>query len=187
MAKKIGAIVSVSIIGVLILATIIMASINVNYSINCAKPQAVYVAYKTLDQENSADIYTDEIIEYINNASKENSLTALFNGNLGKKATVNVKSSAGLTIQTTTGYFVRYHYTTKQNLMEGNSKFTDNKGNVVQYEDLVFVVKANAGSVKTTVYVIPEADEPDVYTHQYILEANFDDLYDFLAEKFKQN
>ena len=39
MAKKIGAIVSLSIIGVLILATIIMANVNVNYSIKCEKPQ----------------------------------------------------------------------------------------------------------------------------------------------------
>ena len=45
MAKKIGAIVSLSIIGVLIIATIIMANIKINYSINCSTPDKIYVSY----------------------------------------------------------------------------------------------------------------------------------------------
>ena len=43
MAKKIGAIVSLSIIGILILATIIMANVNVDYSIDCAAPTQVWI------------------------------------------------------------------------------------------------------------------------------------------------
>ena len=90
MAKKIGAIVSLVIIAVLIVATIIMANINIDYSIKCVKPDVVYIQTKD-GQTGVTDEQKDEIVKLISNASEENSLTALFNGELNKKATVKTE------------------------------------------------------------------------------------------------
>ena len=80
MAKKIGAIVSLSIIGILILATIIMANVNVDYSIDCATPSNVWVLYNSNDP-NKERVAGDEnakaIVDFINNASKEKSTSAM--------------------------------------------------------------------------------------------------------------
>ena len=182
MAKKIGAIVSLSIIGILILATIIMANVSINYNINCAQPTNVFVSYGTNVARDAQDS-SDEIVNYINNASKEKCLTALFNGNLGKKAEVKVASSVGKTIPSNSGFTVRYRYSTSQNLMEGNKKYKDTNGNVVLYDDLVFQVKDLEGSNVVNVYVVQDSENSNVYTYYYELEADFESLYDFLVEK----
>ena len=179
MAKKIGAIVSLSIIGILILATIIMANVNVDYSIDCAKPTEVWVLYNSNDPNKERVANQDnanEIVNFINNASKEKSLTALFNGNINKKANLVLDSNAGKTIPTTTGFYVRYSYSNQQ-------KTKDNNGNEVYYDDLVFTVNDLEGSNCVRVYLVPDSTSSMVYTHYYELEADFEALYDFLVEK----
>ena len=151
MAKKIGAVVSLSIIGILILATIIMVNIKVDYSIKCETPTTVYVSYSSGTERDAQD-YTDKIVEYINNASSENSLTALFNGTLGKKAKVFAVSEKS--IPTNAGFNVRYRYENPQKLMEGNKAYEDSNGQNVYYEDLVFTVSDVEGISIVKVYVV---------------------------------
>lgn len=178
MAKKIGAIVSLSIIGILILATIIMANVNVNYSIDCAKPANVWVLYNSNDSHKEREVdekNANKIINFINDASKEKALTALFNGNLNKEAKLVVSSSSGKNVPTTTGFYVRYSY-------EKPQKTKDGKNNVVSYDELVFEVNDAEGTQMVKVYVIPNSANPMTYTHYYELEADFESLYDFLVE-----
>ncbi len=172
MAKKIGAIVSLSIIGILILTTIIMASVNVNYSIDCAKPKDVCVIYNSNERVVDAET-ANKIVGFIDNASKEKALTALFNGNINKEATLVLESNAGKTIPSTSGFYVRYSY-------ENQQKTKDAEGKEVYYENLVFTVNNLEGSNEVKVYLIPDATNAMVYTHYYNLEANFKALYDFL-------
>ena len=181
MAKKIGAIVSLSIIAILILATIIMANVNVDYSIKCAKPSSVWVSYNS-GEETDADKDTNKIVNYINNASKEKSLTALFNGNLGKKAKVVAESNANKTIPQNTAFYVRYRYETSQKLMEGKEVYKDSNGDVVYYCDLIFTVGESDGTEIVKVYVIQDATSSKVYTYYYELEADFSGLYNYLLE-----
>ena len=115
MAKKIGAIVSLSIIGILILATIIMANINLNYGIDCVKPDSVYVQTKN-DTVKVSSEQKDKIVEMISGASNEKFLTALFNGEADKKVEIRSEKS---TISTPANYYVRYHYTSKQDFTGG--------------------------------------------------------------------
>ena len=183
MAKKIGAIVSLSIIGILILATIIMANIKVDYSINCETPTFVYVSYN-LGTERDADQLqaTDKIIKYINNASNEKSLTALFNGTLGKKAEIfAVKES---TIKDNSGFLVRYRYENKQKLMNGDEAYKTSNNKNVYYDDLVFTVNNVEGVSVVKVYVVQDSANSMKYTYYYELEADFEDLYNYLDEKF---
>ena len=182
MAKKIGAIVSLSIIGILILTTIIMANVNVNYSIRCATPTHVYVSQNSVDGVKDAKEHTNKIIELISNASKEKSLTALFNGTLNKKATVVKASSVGKNIESIDGFFVRYFYENPQKLMEGKNEYKDINGNAVYYDELVFEVKEVKGSSVVTVYVVQDATNASSYTYSYQLEADFGPLYTYLAD-----
>ncbi len=183
MAKKIGAIISISIIGILIIATIIMANVNVNYGIKCANPTSVYVSYNTNDanKERFAGNYSNKIVNHINNASKEKSLTALFNGTLGKKPNIVAASNVGKTIPSNSGFYVRYRYEDAQKLMDGKNIYKDSNGDVVYYEDLVFTVKDVDGIEVVNVYVIPNSQEPTTYTYYYELEADFGGLFDYLV------
>ena len=180
MAKKVGAIVSLSIIGILILATIIMANVNVNYSIRCATPTNVYVSYGS-NGERDAQANAGEIVKLISNASKEKSLTALFNGTLNKKANVVAVSNVGKTIPSNSGFYVRYRYENPQKLMDGKKEYKDINGQAVFYDDLVFTVQNLEGVNVVIVYVIQDSTNANSYTYYYELEADFGALYDFLV------
>lgn len=174
MAKRIGAIVSISIIGILIIATIIMANVNVNYSIKCATPTTVWVQYGS-NSEREAQDKADDIVDYINNASKEKALTALFNKTLGKKPNIVTASSVGKTLPSNSAFYIRYRY-------ENAQKLTDANGKDVYYDDLVFTVKDLEGTNVVNVYVIPDAQNPKTFTHYYEVEADYSALYDYLVD-----
>ena len=179
MAKKIGAIVSLSIIGILILTTIIMANVSVDYSVECAKPTSVFVLYNSNDPNKVREIKapnSETVINLINDASKEKALTALFNGNINKEAKLNLVSSAGTSVPTTSGFYVIYNYENKQ-------KVEDDNGNAVYYDELIFTVNNVEGTALVKVYLIPDATKSMTYTHCFDLDANFKGLFDFLVEK----
>lgn len=184
MAKKIGAIVSLSIIGLLIIATIIMANVKVDFSIQTAEPKTIWIGVGSVGNgeiEANAE-QKNKIVDYINNASKETSLTAMFNGNLNNKATVVTKKG---TISTSSNvFYVRYHYDNAQDLKEGKKIFKDADGNSYKFDELVFAVKDVDGVAVVNVYVIPDDMAHNVYTHYYELEADFAELYSYLDENF---
>lgn len=179
MAKKIGAIVSLSIIGVLIIATIIMANIKVNYSISCEKPQYVYVTVDGTERGAKPE-QADEIVNLISGASKQSSLTALFNGEMGKEAKVVTEKGK---VPTNATYLVRYHYASAQDLKEGNKIYKDGDGNSYKYTDLIFAVNDLDGEQEFRVYVIETTDLKS-YTHYYLLDADFGALFDYLKANF---
>ena len=184
MAKKIGAIVSLSIIGILILATIIMANVTVNYGINCATPYEVWINYKSNDPETELRCENvAEIEKFFNNTSKDSALNALFNKTLNKKAEVVMESAAGALIPTTDGFYVRYLYQNPQKLMEGKNEYKDSNGQVVYYKSLVFAINNIDEETEVIVYVVTDATKSNVYTHYYKLEANLGGLYDYLVEQ----
>lgn len=182
MAKKIGAIVSISIIAILIIATIIMANVNVNYGINCSTPTSVWVNYNSNNPNNerNAQDKADEIINFINNASKEKSLTALFNKTLGKEAEVFATSEKSL--PSNSDFYIRYRYENAQKLKVGDDDYKDSTGNAVYYDDLVFTVENEEGISIVKVYVIQDSQNANKYTHYYELEADFTALYDYLVD-----
>ena len=177
MAKKIGAIVSLVIIAVLIVATIIMANINIDYSIKCVKPDVVYIQTKD-GQTGVTDEQKDEIVKLISNASEENSLTALFNGELNKKATVKTEKK---TFSKPSNFYVRYKYNTEQELKKGDVVVKNADGEVCKYSELVFVVDKDV-TEDIKVYVVPDSENPYSYSHYYKLDADFSGLYNYLTE-----
>lgn len=180
MAKKIGAIVSLIVIGIVIFMAILMASIDVKYSIECVKPDRIYVTSSTNEHFASQE-QIDKIVELINNASKQNALTALFDGELGKKAEL-VTSKA--TLGNPSNFFVKYCYNTKQDLMVNGSAFKDADGNVVTFKELIFAVTDVKGEAEFKVYVL--LNEGKDYSYYYNLDANFEELFSYLTEIFAE-
>ena len=141
MAKKITAIVSLSIIGLLIIATLVMANVDVNHAIKFNKPDKIFVQYSsgtTLGLHD--DEHYDKIIDSINNASKETSLTALFNGTINDKPIIVTNSTTATTIPTTSGFYVNFSYSEPQKLMDGNKAFKDENGKNYYYRNLIFTI-----------------------------------------------
>lgn len=191
MAKKIGAIVSLSIIGVLIVLTVIFANVKINYSIKCTTPDKIYVQTGS----NSAVVVKDEnefneIKKYIDNASKEVFISAMFNGRLKQKANIVSVSETGKTMPTADGFYVSYLYSNPQVLKDGKKDYKDSQGNKYYYRELVFDVTKSEGETTVKVYVKPyykttgEKADDDKYTKYYELKADFSGLYNYLADNF---
>ncbi len=189
MAKKITAIVSLSIIGILIIATIIMANVDVNHKINCNNPDSIYVQYSSNGIREVEDDVYNGILERINNASKETSLTALFGGTLSDKPEIVTNSTtSATTVPSTSDFYVSFVYNNPQKLMNGNSEYKDSDGKSVYYKELIFSVDDTDEMQEVRVYIIPyyNADggynTNNSYYRYYLLNANFADLYNYLID-----
>lgn len=171
MAKKIGAIVSLSIIGVLIVAIIVLSNLKVNYSIKCSKPDSIQVGKSVATSEQ-----LNEIVNYINDASNETRITALFNGNWNKKAELTTEN--GTISYNSDNYYVRYHYAQNQQATVGKD------AKEVYYSEIVFTVSSIDEEAEYKVYLIPDASNPDKYSHYYVLDADFGILFKYLENEF---
>lgn len=180
MAKKIGAIVSLIIIGIVIFAAIVMANIDVKYNVECVKPDKIWVQTSN-DQHFASEAQINKIVDFINNASKHNALVALFDGELGKKAEL-VSSKA--TLANPKNFYVRYFYNTEQELMVNGDVYKDADDNNVMFKELIFTVADLEGETKVRVYVLTPNDENNQYSYYYNIDANFEDLFDYLTEQF---
>ena len=189
MAKRITAIVSLSIIGILIIATIIMANVDVNHKINCNNPDSIYVQYSSNGIREDDDEIYDGILERINNASKESSLTALFSGTLSEKpAIVTNSTTSATTVPSTSDFYVSFVYNNPQKLMDGNNEYKDADGNSVYYKELIFSVNSTDDMQEVRVYIIPyynadgDFNTNNSYYRYYLLNANFADLFNYLVD-----
>lgn len=183
MFKKVAAIVSLSIIGILIIATIVLACNTVKYGVPCSKPTSVYVQYKdntSLKIEN--EDHLNKVYDLISSTSKEKAISALFNGNLNKKAEIVSATSTGKTLPAASSYFVRFVYSEAQELKYGNKQFKDKDGKTYTYEELVFTINDVDGETETIVYVIPKSSEPNVYSHYYLVDADYSPVFTFLSQ-----
>jgi len=171
MAKKVGAIVSLSIIAILIITTIILANLKVDYSVECNKPDSIWVNGSVANETEM-----NEIVNYINDASKTTRLSALFNGEWNKE--VSLMTENGTIYYNDDNYYVRYHYTTQQELKVNNE--TKN----ATYAELVFTVSKIDEKAEYKVYVIPDATKSSTYSHYYTIEEDFGTLYKYLENNF---
>lgn len=190
MAKKVGAIVSLSIIGVLIVLTIIFANVKYDYSIKCNAPDSIYVQTSSSSRRVVDDSEYTKIKGYIDDTSKEVFISAMFNGNLNKKANIVSESTVGKTLPTVDGFYVTYKYENPQILQDGKKDYKDDQG-TYKYRELVFSVNKTEGETTVKVFVIPyydadgEVSVDNKYTKYYELSADFGDLYTYLVSIVK--
>ena len=181
MAKKIGAIVSLSIIGILILLTIILANVQINHRIDCEKPQHVYVYSNGIASGASQEEAT-KIVDYINNASKEVWLSAFFGGTLNDNA--KVVANKGTISISADSYYVSYVYNEEQTVKVNNKAYVDAEGKTCKFEELLFEVNNASGKNEVKVYIVPYAENNLKYTHYYTVNADFSDLYNYIDGRF---
>ena len=181
MAKRIMAIVALTIISLLIITTIIMGSVNTYYGASFENPNEVYVQYGS-NAATKADAETaDKIVSLIKDSSKQKVLTAFFTGELNKTAEVN--SSTIKTMPSTSGFKVVLNYSTPQYIKVGNKIFKDGDGNSYKYAKLAFVITNTNGYVKSTAYIIEDELNPTRYTHSFVFDADYSGVYNFLVSK----
>ena len=182
MAKRIGAIVSLVLIAILIISTVIMANTSVNYSVQCNTPDDIYVSLGSNSSQPATDKQKEEILAYINNASQEKVLTALFSGNLGKHAELTSKKSTLSTVSN--NFYIRYTYNQEQKLQLNGQEYKDESNKSVVFEDLIFVLEDVEDATELKVYVIPNDDNNMRYTYYYTVEGDFAELYSYLDKNF---
>ena len=187
MAKRITAIVSLVIIAILIVATVVMANVNISYNIKCNAPDEVWIKYTNTSARQVTDEQAKNIVNYINNSSKDKFLTALFNGKVNDRAELVHDSSSELSIPTPTEYYVQYYYNTPQTLKLGGKTYKDENGNTYTYKELWFTVTNANGVSEFRVYVVPAKESitssnktTGIYSKYYLLNADFGELYSYL-------
>lgn len=182
MAKKIGAVVSLTIIAILIIVTIVMANTNINYGVVCAQPDHVSVEYQNNASRGVVDD-KDKVVEMIANASKESNLQALFNGDLGKKAELTQK--AGKLPSNNSTFYVRYRFDNAQIVKDGNSVFKDKDDKTYTYDELVFEIASSEGEQECKVYVIASSEANKTYSFYYTIDADFASTFEYLEDYYK--
>lgn len=189
MAKRIGAIVSLSLIGILIITTIIMSIIPVSHAIVCNKPDSISIKVNNGSYLNEFDNEDKEyILNYFNNASKESSLVALFKGTINDVAKVVTPSSSIKTISyKTDNIYIRYNYNESQKLMEGNSTYKDASNNEYSYSALVFEISSTEGESTINVYITGATDNSNTYRKYYEVKGQFSDLFKYVSDIYSEN
>ncbi len=182
MKKNIGAIISLSVIGALIIATIIMALVPHNFMMNVARPDAIVVynngnatTYYYSNASEKAEF--DEIYSRLVKGYKTSAINALFKGKLGKKSTIVDKNSS---VSLTSGVKIVFDYNTTQILKDGKSNY---KGNI-EYTQLVFEISDTDDLVNQKAYVINTTSSGTTYLsyrQYYETPANFAELYDYIT------
>ncbi len=192
MAKRIAAIISLSVIGILIVATIVMANIPINHNIKFETPYVINVAYGGTDKQRP---YHEEVAEFsrirkdIDAAYSENALTAMFNGRLGKATEVVDESERLKSIESKSdAYYVIYEFQNAQVLKIGNKEYRDSDNNKYLFQAICFEIGKNADSIKA--YIIPSYDDNNKaykpegtfkYHKSYTYEADLSSLYQYLV------
>ena len=151
-------------------------SLNLSSVSSIGELELIDIKNKNVKQKNEAFEEANEIVNYINDASKTTRLSALFNGEWNKE--VSLMTENGTIYYNDDNYYVRYHYATQQELKVNNE--TKN----ATYAELVFTVSKIDEKAEYKVYVIPDATKSSTYSHYYTIEADFGTLYKYLENNF---
>jgi methionine salvage enolase-phosphatase E1 len=171
MVKKITAIVSLSLILMVIAATIVLINIHVNHNIQYNNPKEIWVTFdggpqiQVTEQED-----VDKILKIMKKETSENMLSAIFNKSVNEKPElVNYKDSS-VSIPETNGFYVIFNYENPQ-LLEGD----------VYYTNLIFTVEQKSGEKEVKVYI--SEDGSMNYRKYYQLTVDYSDIYNLLEDK----
>lgn len=177
MAKKIGAIVSLVLVILVITATIILGAVKIDHNIECKNPDEIWVSYNNKTHQKVQSEDADEIVKLINDATKENLLTALINSTVKNDPELLQYKTTSSSIPSNSNYYLIYSYENKQKVVY---KDTD-----VYYSDLVFTIADTDGKQEVKVYV--SEDGSMKYRYYYIIDVDYSEVFNFLEEKNYNN
>jgi len=173
MAKKITAIVSLTLVGIIVAAIIIMANITVDHNIDYATPSQMWVTYNSSTPrrvDNEED--KEKILSLMDEATQEKYLNALLTKTLDKKPEIKQNKTTKANIPSTTKYYVIFEFGQPQHL-EGIEE--DN----VYYRQLVFAVAQSEGEVETKVYISEDGDM--TYRYYYLITVDYSEIFNYLT------
>ena len=174
--KKVGAIISLSVIGLLIALTIILSVTTVSHKVNIQTPDIITVynngksnTYKKDDESaDKKEIYND-IISLIDESFKETTLTAIFNGNAAFKTTITTKSD---TLSVSSGTWVRYQYNEGKVLKDGKKDFKTSSDQTVEYTSIYFKLTDPDEIAETKIYIVKKDDTYNLAKYNYTALSN---------------
>ena len=175
-AKKVGLIVTVSVVCALIIATLVMTFVPHSFLMDINDPDMITVYYSsksgTFNESDNKDIY-NKLLDKFNASFEQSVLSALFNGDLSTEATLK---SSSTTLSLSSGNYLKFTYLTSQT-------FTYNK-NEYKYKHIIFKLASSEDEFEsTTAYIILENESNENYSrYQYTIQANYATLLDYLGE-----
>lgn len=180
--KKVFTIVSLSIIGALILATIIMACIPVGSNPKFGDPYAITVysnkyesgiSKKDYDKQGETSAEYTNLLKKLKQAPSQKALVALFNGTISQNVKVNK-----LDATTTPSKSNNETTTAKFELKYGEEQTVKfDSATSVTYNSMLYEITQDAGRVQTTVYLLNTSGRAG-YTLTYY--GNFDGLFNYI-------
>ncbi len=182
--KKVLPIISLSIIGVLIITTIVMFFTPISHSFKIEKPEDIrlydnssfYDPDYTVSDNVTNKEYYDEVRNKLTNAFKDTALEALFNGRLGKNAELVQRSS---TLNLSEGVYVVYSY-------GENTKTVKDGDTRVSYKYIAFELSDVDDYVTVRAYLIENDDDIDedgviTYSYYFNMIGNTSNLYNYVV------
>ncbi len=177
MAKKIGAITSVVIVLLAVITTIILGSVKIDHNIECKNPDEIWIRYNNQSPRKMQDEDAEEVVKLINNATKENLLTALINSTANEKPELVQYKTTNSNIPSNSNYYLIYSYGNKQKV---TYKDTD-----VYYSDLMFTIADTDGKDAVKVYL--SEDGSMKYKYYYVINVDYSEVFNFLEENNYNN
>ena len=178
--KKVLTIVSLSIVGALLLATIILACIPVGSLPKFADPMGVVVYSSELGEVGKVDEddKASNITSKMQSAVKQRCLSAIFNGTLKNMSIKTMESTIYVprsNSETTKAKF-EYKYAGKQTMAVNGVKF--------EYSSLLFEVNENDARDTMKIYVIKDDKTGDSvdYSHLISVDGNYSELFVYINE-----
>jgi len=192
MAKKIILTICSSLVGALLIATIILACTSYTaYGIVNDKAYSIEVyknGYETSTKyvyDNEDEVYTN-VISKLKDSLKENNLSALFQNVRSFKTRVeNVEKKISEAVDANDGsYYVAFYYSTPQILVIDGKEYVNENSTTketVKYTQLWMEIKNSSSFTSYTAYLVDASLSVETSYFQVVMIGEQAPVYDYLA------
>lgn len=182
--KKILSIIALSFIGLLAIATIVLAIVPSSFDKGIIPSNPITVTVYTTDNDTlfaqDNDRY-NELIDLVDNSFKESTLSALFQGAYGFENEVQTSVSSTTISSVKTNYAIQLDYgTTNDYTLKINNKeytYGANNNKTVKFDSVLFAVNDTNNLSSVTVYLLNDGSA----TGSVTVQAKQTKLYDYLT------
>jgi len=188
MKRKLGIIIALSIVGVLIVTTILLSVFTKNYkpefdnapyqvTITNSGGSGFYhagTAYPEIQKENF-----DKIVNLFDNSFKQSVLASMLNGNLGNEVEIEYHGS---TVPTTSGYRVELKYAETLLKKDGVAFKQATSDPEREFTEIIFYVVEGSGYAQINMYAKVELTSTTTGYYKISTLANTAAMFEFLSE-----
>lgn len=188
MKRKLGIIITLSVVGVLVVTTILLSILNKNYKPEFdSTPYEVVIsnetdsgfyyggtAYSDIQKENF-----EKIVDLFNSSFKQSILASMLNGNLNAEVEIEYE---GTTVPTASGYKVELKYPETLLKKDGVAYQQATSDPERQFTSIIFYVTEGSGYDTLSMYAKVQLTSTTIGYYQIDSLANTSALYTFLSE-----